>query len=254
MWVHTTPRVAFKGRRPTPGRMSRVRTILCAADPGGSESAVQRLAAADEERGVDAVVVVGDLSAGAAPEGYRTLFHALAATGRPAYWVPGPSDAPLDAYVRAAHAIESAHPTLHGVHGTGALTPDGHLVVAGVGGEIDDNPGAARDEVQVLRYARPEVEYRLRLLEELGEHNRELLFSARPAHRNQQDGGSETVTELINTYRPRLVVGAGDRRVERFGKHTLFVAPGSLQDGHYAVVDLQTHDVDHAQLAGAPSA
>ena len=34
--------------------MSKVRTILCAADLGGSESAVQTLAAAAESRDVDA--------------------------------------------------------------------------------------------------------------------------------------------------------------------------------------------------------
>ena len=108
------------------------------------------------------------------------LFHALAASGRPSYWVPGPHDAPLDAYYRAAHAIETTHPALRGVHGTAALTPDGHLVVAGLGGEIDDDPGAARDEAEQLRYPRLEAEYRLTVLEAFDEHDRVLLFSSHP--------------------------------------------------------------------------
>jgi Icc-related predicted phosphoesterase len=234
--------------------MSTVRTILCAADPGGSETAVERLAAAAEQRDVDAIALVGDLSAGAVAEGYRSLFHALAQTGRPAYWVPGPQDAPLDAYHRAAHAIEATHPDLHGVHGTAALTPDGHTVVAGIGGEIDDNPGAPRDETQQLKYPRLEAEYRLKLVETLGEHDRVLLFWSHPAHRTQNASGSETVTELINTYRPRLVVCAGERGTETFGKRSLVVAPGSLQDGHYAVADLHTREVELAELDPVRSA
>jgi Icc-related predicted phosphoesterase len=234
--------------------MSKVRTILCAADPGGSESAVETLAAAAESRDVDAIAIVGDISAGAAAEGYRSLFHALATSGRPAYWVPGPQDAPLDAYFRAAHAIEATHPQLRGVHGTAALTPDGHLIVAGVGGEIDDNPGAAREETQRLRYPRLEAEYRLTMLEAFDDHESLLLFWSHPGRRNEPDSGSETVAELINTYRPRLVVCAGERGTETFGKRSLVVSPGSLQDGHYAVVDLQTREVELPEPNTARSA
>jgi Icc-related predicted phosphoesterase len=234
--------------------MARVSTILCVADPGGSSSAVEGLVAATEQHDVDAIAVVGELSASGSAEGYRALFHALAMTGRAAYWVPGPGDAPLGTYVREAHAIEAAHPTLHGVHGTGALTPDGHVVVAGIGGEIDDNPGGEREEGERLRYPRLEAEYRLKVLDELGEHERMMLFWSRPAHRGLGVGGSETVAELVNTYRPRLVVCAGGRGTETLGKRSLVVAPGSLRDGHYAIVDLQSHDVELAQLAPARSA
>jgi Icc-related predicted phosphoesterase len=234
--------------------MSTVRTILCAADPGGSESAVETLAAAAERRDVDAIALVGDLSAGAAAEGYRSLFHALTTAGRPAYWVPGPQDAPLDAYFRAAHPIEAIHPRLRGVHGTAALTPDGHLTVAGLGGEIDDKPDAARDEAERLRYPRLEAEYRLRVLETFDDHECVLLFWSHPAHRGQNASGSETVAELINTYRPRLVVCAGERGTETLGKRSLVVAPGSLQDGYYAVVDLQAREVELAEPDPARSA
>jgi Icc-related predicted phosphoesterase len=232
--------------------MARVSTILCAVDPAGSPAAVERLVAAAGEHDPDAIAVVGDLSEGANPEGYRALFHALAATGKPAYYVPGPGDAPLDAYYREAHAAERTHPTLRGVHGTAALTPDGHIAVAGVGGEIADDPLTGRDEHERLRYPRLEAEYRLKALDDLGEHEHLLLFWSRPAHKHQGAGGSETVAELINTYRPRLVLCDGGRGTETLGKQSLVVAPGSLRDGHYAMADFHRHVVEFLEPATAP--
>jgi uncharacterized protein len=123
--------------------MARVSTILCAADPAGSPAAIERLVAAADEHATDAIVVVGDLSEGADPEGYRALFHALAGTGKPAYYVPGPGDAPLDAYYREAHAAEATHPTMRGVHGMAALTPDSHNALVNLQRHSVELPDAA---------------------------------------------------------------------------------------------------------------
>jgi Icc-related predicted phosphoesterase len=177
------------------------------------------------------------------------VFHALARTQRPAYWVPGPGDAPIGAYVREASAIERIHPTLRGLHATAAFAPGGHVVLAGLGGEIDDHPDGQRDEDARLRYPRIEAEYRLKLLDELGEHERVLLFWSRPAHKRLDPGGSEAVAELVNTYRPRLVIVGGARGSEQLGT-SLVVAPGSLCDGDYAVVDLRRGSVERVE--GAP--
>jgi Icc-related predicted phosphoesterase len=173
------------------------------------------------------------------------VFHALAQTRRPAYWVPGPADAPFGAFVREASAIEQVHPTLHGVHGTAAFDPGGHFVFAGLGGAIDDNPQAERDERASLRYPRVEAEYRLKVLDELGEHGRVLLFWTRPAHSRFDPEGSDTVAQLVKTFRPRLVVVGGPCASEHLGT-SLVVAPGSLSDGQYAVVDLQHNTVELA--------
>ena len=83
------------------------------------------------------------------PAQYRSLFRALGATGVDTYWVPGPSDAPVGAYLREAHNIEIAYPSLHGVHGTAAFAP-GTVLVAGFGGEVVDDPSGERDEVDRL--------------------------------------------------------------------------------------------------------
>jgi uncharacterized protein len=228
--------------------MARIRTILCAADPRGSETAVELLLRACDEQAPDAIALVGNLSAGGDHKSFRSVFHALAKTGRPAYWVPGPDDAPYDTFVREASAVERVHPTLHGVHGTAALDPGRHLVFGGLGGAVDDDPQAERDERTSLRYPRVEAEYRLKVLDELGDHGRVLLFWTRPAHSRFDPDGSDAVAEVVNTYRPRLVVVGGPPKVEHLGT-SLVVAPGSLSAGDYAVVDLQHDTVKRGEVA-----
>jgi Icc-related predicted phosphoesterase len=206
------------------------------------------LLVAAEDREAEAVALVGDLSGGDdRPQSYRSVFRALASGERPAYWVPGPADAPVDDYLREAQNMEVVFPFLHGVHGTAAFAP-GYVLFAGVGGEIDDDPGGRRDELQRLRYPRWEAEYRLKLLRELAEHELVLLFWTPPAHKGRGTPGSEALAELVNTHRPRLVVCGGERGVEALGRSTV-VAPGSLRDGHYAVADLQTREVQLEELA-----
>jgi Icc-related predicted phosphoesterase len=230
----------------------RVSRILCAAEPRGNTEAIERMLQAAAERSVQAVAIVGDLSAAGARESYRAVFQALGSGGLPSFWVPGPDDAPIGDYLREAHNIEVVHPDLHGVHGTAAMAPDGHILFAGIGGQVDDDPDGPREELEGLRYPRWEPEYRLKILDEFPEHQRVLLFSTPPAHKGLNVPGSEVLAELAGTYRARLVVCGGERTSEMLGR-TLVVAPGSLDDGHYAVVDLEAHDVEFSELAaGAP--
>jgi Icc-related predicted phosphoesterase len=229
----------------------RVTKVLCAAEPRGGGPALERLLEVAEQRDVDAVAVVGDLSGepgGAAS--FRTVFRALAAGGRPTYWVPGPGDAPVSDYLREAHNIEVVFSSVRGVHGTVAYAPDGHVVFAGLGGEVSDDPDAPRDELQRLRYPRWEPEYRLKVVRELEEHQLVLLFATPPAHKGRGTGGSEALAELVATYRPRLVVCGGARGTELLGR-SLVVAPGSLQDGHYAIADLHSREAELEELGAA---
>jgi uncharacterized protein len=229
----------------------RVTRVICAADPRGSGETVECLLEATAERNAHAVSLVGDLSdRKGSPEGYRAVFRALGMGGVPAYWIPGPADAPVAHYLREAQNIEVVFPLLHGVHGTAAFAPDGHVVFAGVGGEISDDPDASRDELDRLRYPRWEAEYRLKLLSELGEHELVLMFWTSPAHKGRGAPGSEVLAELVSTYRPRLVVCDGERGAHMLGS-SMVVAPGSLQEGHYAMADLHAHEVELEQLATA---
>jgi Icc-related predicted phosphoesterase len=229
----------------------RIRRILCAADPRGSEEAVTRLADAAERHDVHAIAVAGGLSGGDdRGHDFRTVFKALGKGGRAAFWVPGPTDAPVAHYLREAHTIEVVFPFLHGVHGTAAVTPDQHVLFAGYGGEVNDAPDEPRDEVERLRYPRWEAEYRLKLLREFPEMQLVLVFATHPAHKGLGTHGSEALAELIGTYRPRLVVCGGERGSEMLGR-TLVVAPGSLAEGHYAVADVLDQEVQQHELAAA---
>jgi Icc-related predicted phosphoesterase len=226
-----------------------VNRILCAADPRGSESAIQQLLAVADDDGPDAIALVGDL--GEPGDGYRDVFRALGHAGHLVFWVPGSGDAPVGRYLREAHNIEIAFPFLHGVHGTAAYA-SGEVLVAGFGGEVSDDPDEPRDEEQSLRYPRWEAEYRLKILREFDFNELVLLFCTAPAHKGLNLPGSEALAELVGTFRPRLVVTGGERGVEVLGK-SLIVAPGSLVDGHYAVADLHKRTAELEELVGAAS-
>jgi uncharacterized protein len=163
--------------------------------------------------------------------------------------VPGPGDAPVDHYLREAYNVEVVFPLLRGLHGTMAFAL-GPVLFAGFGGEVSDDPDAARDESARLSYPRWEPEYRLKLVRELAEHELVLLLATPPAHKGHGTTGSEALAELVGSHRPRVVVCGGERRSETLGR-SLVVAPGALDDGHYAVVDLHSREVEFAELATA---
>jgi Icc-related predicted phosphoesterase len=229
----------------------RVSRVLCAADPGGSSDAIEALLGAVKSDDVHAIALVGELGDGA--ESLRTLFKTLMRSGLPAYWVPGPGDAPVADYLREASNIELVAPLLRGVHGTFAFAPDGHVLFAGFGGQVSDDPDAPREEVERLSYPRWEPEYRLKVVREVEEHELVLLLATPPAHKGLGTEGSDVLAELVSTYRPRLVVCGGERGNEVLGR-TPVVAPGSLRDGHYAIADLNSREVRLEQLeTGAPA-
>jgi hypothetical protein len=222
--------------------------ILCVADPRGDVATLERLLVSAAHPKVDAVAVVGDLAEGGARASHRGLFRALGASGLPTFFVPGPGDAPVAGYLREAHDVGIVHPDLHGVHGTAVVAPGGHVLFAGLGGEVIDAPDGAREELDALRYPRWEAEYRLRIIAEFAELQTILLFSTPPAHKGLQTAGSEALAELAATYRARLVVCGGDRMIEMLGR-TLVVAPGRLGAGHFAMVDLHAREAHLGELA-----
>jgi hypothetical protein len=224
----------------------RVNLILCAANPRGSVEAIEQVLATAGERGVDAVTLAGNIGD---HDGGQDVLRALGGAQLPVYWVPGPGDAPVDRYLRDAFNIEIAFPLLHGVHGTVAYASGG-VLVAGMGGEISDDPEEPREEQTHLRYPRWEAEYRLKVLREVTKYNElVLLFTTPPVHKRLSSAGSEVVAELVNTYRPRLVVCAGERGVKIVGT-SLTVAPGDVGDGHYAIANLHTKAAELEELAG----
>jgi Icc-related predicted phosphoesterase len=120
-----------------------------------------------------------------------------------------------------------------------------HQVIAGIGGEVVDEPGAERDEVDRLRYPGWEAEYRLKALSDLEDKQTILLFATPPAHKGLHKPGSEVLAELVSTYRARLVItGEAEPGARQLGKTTV-VSPGDLASGDGMLIDL------HAKTAAA---
>ena len=124
------------------------------------------------------------------------------------------------------------------------------MLVAGLGGEIRDDPETPTEKTHRLSYARWEAEYRLGALREFAEHELVLLLSTQPGHKGLRGSGSEAVAELIGTYRPRLVVCGGERGTQMLGR-SVIVAPGPLHEGHYAVANLHTSEARLQELPAA---
>ena len=135
--------------------------------------------------------------------------------------------------------MELVYPHLNGVHGTFAIGPS-HVLFVGMGGKIVDEPESTRLEGERLRYPAWEVEYRLKTIGELKDYEKVFLFATQPAHKGLHAAGSETLAELINTYRPQLAVVAGNGVAETRLGRTLLVSPGRLEQGQYALIDLHS--------------
>jgi Icc-related predicted phosphoesterase len=225
----------------------RINRILCVARTEGSEEAARHVADAATAEQVDAIALLGDLS-GDGNGAYRELFTVLGETGIPAYWVPGPGDAPVGQYLREAHNMEVVFPHLRGVHGVAALAPDRHVLFAGFGGEVCDDAAGEREEAERLSYPGWEAEYRLKMVREFDDHQLVMLFCTPPAHKGLGDPGSETLAELIGTHRPRVAVCAGPLGWELIGR-SLIVTPGRVADGEYAIVELQSQRADLQRMA-----
>jgi Icc-related predicted phosphoesterase len=233
----------------TSGDGAHLRTFAAVGGVGGAVEHLEQLFDALPELNVDAVVLVGDLgTAWSKGDTYRAIFKALGHAGLPAYWVPGPTDAPLREYLSESYNMEQAFPLLHGVHGTVAHGDSG-LVFAGMGGEILDDPATVRAEEAFVRYPGWEAEYRLKVVDEFDEPMKVFLFSTPPAHKGAKEPGSEVLAELIKTHRARVAVVGGDEPFEEELGRTLVVSPGHLDRGEYAVVDIRSRSVTPARLA-----
>jgi uncharacterized protein len=227
------------------------RRILAAAEPAGELGTLEGLLDQVDRTGAGAVALLGNLTGtGGRQEAHRGLFKTLGRSRVQTFWVPGAQDAPLAGYLRESYNAELVYPFLHGVHGAIAMSSD-HLLFAGMGGELVDDPDTEREERQALRYPAWEVEYRLKVLRELAhDYQKVFLFTTVPAHKGLHRPGSEILAELIKTYRPRVALVAGGEgvRTEMLAS-TLVVFPGSLAHGEYAVVDVEDRTVQPAKLA-----
>lgn len=223
---------------------------------GGMNGEVDLLGNLFEELGdepIDAVTLVGDLGAPwSKADTYRALFKALGLADLAVFWIPGPNDAPIGDYLRESYNIEIAYPKLRGVHATAALGPD-HVLFAGMGGEIADDPDAVRSEEALIRYPGWEAEYRLKVVDEFKDYAKVFLFTTRPAHKGLRESGSGVLAELIKTHRPRIVITGGDEPSEERLGTSLVLSPGRLDRGRYALIDFHNAAVEFGTVAARAS-
>ena len=195
-----------------------------------------------------ALALLGDLGAEGEVREYAAVLRTVGRANLPAFYIPGPGDAPFGKYLREAHNTEVVFPSMHAVHGTFALAPGYQLLFAGMGGEIVDDPHHEREELERLSYPGWEVEYRLKILRELKDYPKVFLFGTPPAHKGLREGGSEVLAEVVKTYAPALVLTGGEGfHGEQLGT-SLMVSLGTLSEGEYALVDLSEREVEEKKL------
>lgn len=217
--------------------------IIAASGPSGSVEAVRQLAREACDVGAGVIALLGSLTPkNKDPREYAEVLKALSEAQLPAFYIPGPEDAPFSAFLREAANFEVVYPKVRGVHGTFSIAP-GHVVWSGMGGTIEDHPDTIRDEVGALRYPGWEVAYRLKFLQELKDYQNVFMFTTFPEHKGRHEKGSAVLAEIIKTYNPRLVlVGGGEPRHETVGK-SLLVALGCLAEGNFTVIDFRKREV-----------
>ncbi len=225
------------------------RRVIAASNLLGELGKLERLIEQIPDIEADALVLLGDLAPReAGTRDYARLFRLLTHVDLPTFYLPGCQDAPIEEYLREAANIEVVHPQMHGVHGSYAFAP-GHLLVAGLGGEIVDDPETAREERECLRYPGWEAEYRLKVLWELKDYPKLLLFTTPPAHKGLGEDGSQTVAELIKTYNPKAaLIASTERKQERLGDSWV-VMTGSLAKGEFSVIDLREERLEPGSIA-----
>ncbi len=226
-----------------------MKTYLACSHIDGRSEAVERLQVLVQQRHPDAILFAGglfdvhggDASPVAAAERCRQnthllehFFSALGAAKTVAAVIPGPHDAPLQAFLMAGIHARSEWPGVHLVHCTMVTARD--VVVLGVGGELthaEDSGGT------VIRCSRTTAEYFLQPFDAADESKKVLLLSSAPKGRLGGSLGNRVAGDLVNSHHPRLCVvgGPGNARgFERVARTTL-VNPGSLSEGSAAWID-----------------
>ncbi len=181
------------------------------------------------------------------------LYAEFYAVLRPApfriFAVPGNMDAPEGRYITTGLGSEGVDSGIEIVHHS--VTRHEGWVIAGMGGEITE---ADREEFFVLRYPRWEAEHSFRVFSCIEGERIMVLHSPPLGDVVDMDGekhkGSQVVNDLIHHWRPTLAVcgHAHDAAGAEMIGTTLVVNPGALKTGHYAIVDLETKDVNLLQL------
>jgi Icc-related predicted phosphoesterase len=168
---------------------------------------------------------------------------ALADTQKIVYAVPGNNDAPESTYFKTIYNYAHIYPNLKPAHET--MQREDQFMVAGFGGDMtvsDDN------RELVLQYSRTWVEFALRRLEYFPGEKFLLLHSPPVSRLDLSDGehcGVLFINELIERVSPTLVMCGRAKKGQGTVKMgpAVVVNPGPFFEGHYAVIDYPSLNV-----------
>jgi uncharacterized protein len=222
--------------------------IMAAAEPNGDVEAVRQLGFEAKNSGAGTIALLGSMTrADSGPGEYTHILQALAEAKLPAFYIPGPEDAPISDFLWEAASLEIVYPIVRGIHTTFAMA-HGNVLWSGMGGRIEDDPERIRDEVVTLCYPAWEVKYRLKFLQELKDYRKVFLFTTVPDHKGLHQIGSLVLAEIIKTYNPRLVLASGGKQTHtKIGK-SLVVSLGRLCEGKFTLIDLPSGEVSPRSL------
>lgn len=227
-----------------------MRRFLLCSGVAGKEEALQRLLLAVEEMRPEAVLFAGGvLNPSPHPTGtaeWHERHHAdiaaldrfFQAIGKPGILtavIPGPGDAPLQAFLHRGMHAETEFRGLNLVHGS--LADTDAATIAGVGGALTPFEDSGD---HVIRCSRTMARYLLRPFQTARKMPKILLLAEAPTGRLGGAEGSSIAAEFIDSYHPIVCVvgGATARRNAERVARTLIVNPGRLADKSAAWLDL----------------
>ncbi len=220
--------------------------ILACAGAEGNEAALSMLTGLAARRKPDMVLFAGGIMSRDIGKAHREdylglFFKTIASVGATVAAIPGPGDAPLAKFLRAALNSEIVYPNVFIVHATPYQVSD--VAVSGLGGLLTEEEDAGEPEI---KYSHATSEYFLRSLWRLKEPEKMLLLSEPPPGKFAGDSGNNIVNEFILSYRPRLCVVAGNKahRGSEYSARTLLVNPGKINEGSAAFIDSITREVE----------
>ena len=224
--------------------------FLVCAGINGSETALKKLLTLAEERKPDAILFAGGIadSNGNTPQKATFIAQFFEAIGKSGFFtivIPGPNDAPLSEFLRAALNAEVIFPNIRVSHAT--PVSKGALGVSGVGGVITESEDVGGP---VIKYSHTSAEYLLRTLWSMTKPVKVLLLSETPPGKLSSNGGNSFVREFIGSYHPSICVVAGDKEHRGFEQeaHGFVINPGMLSEGSAAWLDRLARKVEMIDL------
>lgn len=227
-----------------------MKKILACAGINGSRTALEKLLEVARERKPSGILFAGGICdpAAATPEKVAFMtwfFEALGKTGRRTIIIPGPHDALLWEFLRAALTAEIVFPCISVAHAT--LISRGEVAASGIGGAITESEDISNP---TIKYSHASVEYFLRTMLQVTKPIKILLLSEVPTGKLGGSGGNRLVREFIQTYHPTICVVGGKKEYRGWEeeRHSIVVNPGWLAEGSAAWVERVERKVEMLDL------